>query len=62
MPFDFDCFLLLADEWNECFPVSEYVSMRYEGTKFNGRIPSYHLAIPRLLSPYNGSQFKRGEA
>lgn len=52
--------LVVVDEWNECFPVSEYVSMRYEATKFGGKIPAYHLAVPRLLSPYNGAQFKRG--
>ncbi|XP_026190085.1 uncharacterized protein LOC34618445 [Cyclospora cayetanensis] len=52
--------LTVIDEWNECFPVSEYLSMRYEETKFGGRIPAYHLALPRLLSPYNGAQFKRG--
>ncbi|KAL8274173.1 hypothetical protein Esti_002015 [Eimeria stiedai] len=52
--------LVVVDEWNECFPVSEYVSMRYENTKFNGRVPAYHLSLPRLLSPYNGTQFKRG--
>ncbi|OEH78825.1 ribosomal death-associated protein [Cyclospora cayetanensis] len=41
--------LTVIDEWNECFPVSEYLSMRYEETKFGGRIPAYHLALPRLL-------------
>lgn len=52
---------LCVDEWNECFPVSEYVSMRYEGSRYNGYIPSYHLSTPRLLSRFDDiQQFKRG--
>ncbi|PHJ20982.1 ribosomal death-associated protein [Cystoisospora suis] len=53
--------LIAVDEWNECFPVSEYVSMRYEGSRYNGYIPSYHLSTPRLLSRFDDiHQFKRG--
>uniref|UniRef100_UPI00389B3B29 Small ribosomal subunit protein mS29,mS29(DAP3) n=1 Tax=Toxoplasma gondii TaxID=5811 RepID=UPI00389B3B29 len=53
--------LIAVDEWNECFPVSEYVSMRYEGTRFNGHIPAFHLSTPRLLSRFDDAQqFQRG--
>ncbi|KAK1441741.1 mitochondrial 28S ribosomal protein S29 like protein [Babesia gibsoni] len=52
--------LIIVDEYNECFPVSEYLSIKYDNTKFNGWIPSYHLAMPRLFSMFDGHQYKRG--
>ncbi|CDR97788.1 hypothetical protein, conserved [Babesia bigemina] len=52
--------LIIVDEYNECFPVSEYLSIKYENTKFNGWIPSYHLAMPRLFSKFDGEQYTNG--
>ena len=52
--------LVAVDEWNEMFVVSEYVSTRYDNTLFNGYIPSYHLSVPRMLSRWDGHEFKRG--
>jgi len=52
--------LVAIDEWNEMFVVSEYVSTRYDNTIFNGYIPSYHLSVPRLLSRWDGAEWKRG--
>jgi len=52
--------LIAVDEWNEMFVVSEYVSTRYDNTLFNGYIPSYHLSLPRMLSRWDGHEFKRG--
>ncbi|AFZ80477.1 hypothetical protein BEWA_033300 [Theileria equi strain WA] len=52
--------LIVVDEFNECFPVSEYLSIKYEGTKFGGWIPSYHLSMPRLFYKFDGDQFKNG--
>ena len=52
--------LVAVDEWNEMFVVSEYVSTRYDNTLFNGYIPSYHLCLPRMLSRWDGHEFKRG--
>eukprot|EP00371_Babesia_bovis_P000640 XP_001609287.1 hypothetical protein [Babesia bovis T2Bo] len=52
--------VIITDEYNECFPVSEYLSIKYDNTKFNGWIPSYHLAMPRLFSKFDGNHYKRG--
>lgn len=52
--------LIALDEFNELFVVSEYVSARYDNTVFNGYIPSYHLSLPRILSRWDGHEFKRG--
>merc|ERR550534_460268 len=52
--------LVVCDEWNECFPVSDYVSSRYDNTRFYGHIPAYHLTLPRLFSKWDGHHFKRG--
>jgi len=52
--------LVIVDEWNECFPVSQYVSVRYDNTRFNGFIPSYHLTMPRLFHKWDGHLFRRG--
>ena len=52
--------LIALDEFNELFVVSEYVSARYDNTIFNGYIPSYHLSVPRMLSRWDGHEFKRG--
>lgn len=52
--------LIALDEWNEMFVVSDFVSARYDNTVFNGYIPSYHLALSRLLSRWDGHEFKRG--
>ena len=52
--------LVAIDEWNEMFVVSEYVSTRYDNTIYNGYIPSYHLSVPRMLSRWDGHEFKRG--
>ncbi|GFE55367.1 ribosomal protein death-associated 3, putative [Babesia ovis] len=52
--------LVVVDEYNECFPVSEYLSIKYENTKFNGWIPSYHLAMPKLFSKFDGEEYRKG--
>jgi len=52
--------LVVCDEWNECFPVSDYVSARYDNTRFHGHIPAYHLTMPRLFSKWDGKEYKRG--
>jgi small subunit ribosomal protein S29 len=52
--------LVAVDEWNEMFVVSEYVSARYDNTVFNGYIPNYHLALSRMLSRWDGHEYKRG--
>merc|ERR1719434_223367 len=52
--------LVIVDEWNECFPVSQYVSIRYDNTRFHGYIPSYHLTMPRAFHRWDGHQYKRG--
>lgn len=52
--------LVIVDEWNECFPVSDYVSIRYDNTRFYGRIPAYHLTMPRALHRWDGHLYKRG--
>merc|ERR1712039_1031597 len=52
--------LVIVDEWNECFPVSQYVSIRYDNTRYTGYIPSYHLTMPRALQYWDGHHFKRG--
>lgn len=52
--------LVLVDEWNECFPCSEYVSIRYDNTRFNGYIPAYHLSMPRALHRWDGHKYRRG--
>ena len=45
----FPC-LLAVDEFNETLPVSDYVSVRYDNTRFNGHIPGYHLAMARVFA------------
>lgn len=55
----FPC-LVAVDDWNECFPVSEYVSIRYDNTRFWGYIPNYHLTMPRVFRSWDGEKFKRG--
>merc|ERR1712014_51946 len=52
--------LVVVDEWNECFPVSQYVSIRYDNTRFNGYIPGYHLTMPRALHRWDGHRYRRG--
>eukprot|EP00916_Digyalum_oweni_P013145 GHVL01021597.1.p1 GENE.GHVL01021597.1~~GHVL01021597.1.p1 ORF type:complete len:485 (-),score=82.02 GHVL01021597.1:1563-2993(-) len=52
--------LIIVDEWNNCFPVSEYLSLAYEATKYNGYIPGYHLSMTRLFHRFDGDKFKRG--
>ncbi|CAD7939008.1 unnamed protein product [Amoebophrya sp. A120] len=52
--------LVCVDEWNECFPVSDFVSMRYDGTRFGGYIPAYHLSMCRRFCDFDGHRFKRG--
>ncbi|UKK00100.1 hypothetical protein MACK_000170 [Theileria orientalis] len=52
--------LFIIDEYNECFTASEYLSIKYENTKFNGWIPSYHLTMPRLFHKFDGSEYKNG--
>ncbi|CAE7700506.1 DUS1L [Symbiodinium microadriaticum] len=51
---------VIVDDWNECFPCSEYVSIRYDNTRFNGYIPSYHLSMPRAFHRWDGHKFRRG--
>lgn len=52
--------LIAVDEYNEMMTVSEYVSTRYDNTQFNGYIPNYHLALSRMLSRWDGHEYKRG--
>eukprot|EP00435_Cladocopium_sp_Y103_P000149 s613_g1.t1 len=52
--------LVVVDSWNECFPCSEYVSIRYDNTRFHGYIPGYHLSMPRALHRWDGHKFRRG--
>merc|ERR1711879_1048641 len=52
--------LVIVDQWNECFPVSKYVSIRYDNTRFHGYIPAYHLTLPRTLHRWDGHLYKRG--
>jgi len=52
--------LVVVDEWNECFPCSQYVSIRYDNTRFNGYIPAYHLTMPRALHKWDGHRYRRG--
>lgn len=52
--------LVVVDAWNECFPCSEYVSIRYDNTRFHGYIPGYHLSMPRALHRWDGHKFRRG--
>lgn len=52
--------LVIVDQWNECFPVSEYVSVRYDNTRFHGYIPAYHLTMPRAFHKWDGRLFRRG--
>lgn len=52
--------LVLVDEWNECFPVSHYVSIRYDNTRFHGYIPAYHLSMPRAFHQWDGHKYRRG--
>ena len=52
--------MIAVDEWNECFPVSEYVSLRYDNTKYHGHIPAYHLTMPRAFIDWDGNRYKRG--
>ncbi|KAK1937535.1 hypothetical protein X943_002669 [Babesia divergens] len=54
--------LIVIDEYNECFSPSEYLSIKYDNTKFNGWIPSYHLAMPRLFSKFDGEQYRNGKS
>ena len=52
--------LVAADEFNETLPVSQYVSKRYDGTKFNGFIPGYHLSMGRVFSKFQAGTYARG--
>eukprot|EP00928_Gymnodinium_smaydae_P022895 TRINITY_DN1908_c0_g2_i1.p1 TRINITY_DN1908_c0_g2~~TRINITY_DN1908_c0_g2_i1.p1 ORF type:complete len:565 (-),score=96.53 TRINITY_DN1908_c0_g2_i1:89-1729(-) len=52
--------LVVVDNWNECFPVSEYVSIRYDNTRYNGYIPAYHLTMPRMFHRWDGGLYRRG--
>lgn len=52
--------LVVVDEWNECFAVSEYVSIRYDNTRFYGYIPAYHLTMPRMFHRWDGHKYRRG--
>lgn len=52
--------LVIVDDWNECFPVSQYVSVRYDNTRFHGYIPGYHLTMPRALHRWDGNLYRRG--
>ena len=38
----------------------EYVSIRYDNTRFNGYIPGYHLSMPRALHRWDGRLYRRG--
>jgi len=52
--------LVIVDEWNECFPASDYVSIRYDNTRFGGKIPAYHLTMPRAFHNWDGKLYRRG--
>eukprot|EP00929_Paragymnodinium_shiwhaense_P058788 TRINITY_DN29457_c0_g1_i1.p1 TRINITY_DN29457_c0_g1~~TRINITY_DN29457_c0_g1_i1.p1 ORF type:complete len:560 (+),score=94.81 TRINITY_DN29457_c0_g1_i1:118-1797(+) len=52
--------LVVVDEWNECFPCSQYVSIRYDNTRFHGYIPAFHLSMPRMFHRWDGHLYRRG--
>ena len=52
--------LFAVDEYNETLPVSEYVSLKYDGTKFNGYIPGSDLSMNRLTKHVLNQGFHRG--
>ncbi|VWU48285.1 mitochondrial ribosomal protein S29 precursor, putative [Hepatocystis sp. ex Piliocolobus tephrosceles] len=51
--------LIAIDQFNYNLSVSEYLSINFEYTKYNGYIPTYYFTIPKLLIQWNASQYKR---
>uniref|UniRef100_A0A0G4HZP7 Small ribosomal subunit protein mS29 n=1 Tax=Chromera velia CCMP2878 TaxID=1169474 RepID=A0A0G4HZP7_9ALVE len=52
--------MIAVDDWSDLFHVSQFLSIVYDSTQFDGWIPAYHLTMPRLLCRWDGGQFKRG--
>ncbi|SBT43286.1 mitochondrial ribosomal protein S29 precursor, putative [Plasmodium ovale wallikeri] len=51
--------LIAIDQFNYNLSVSEYLSINFENTKYNGYIPTYYFTIPKLLLQWNISTYKR---
>ncbi|CDU19750.1 hypothetical protein YYC_05706 [Plasmodium yoelii 17X] len=51
--------LIAVDQFNYNLSVSEYLSINFENTKYNGYIPTYYFTIPKLLLQWNTSKYKR---
>ncbi|SCO94119.1 mitochondrial ribosomal protein S29 precursor, putative [Plasmodium malariae] len=51
--------LIATDQYNYSLSVSEYLSINFENTKYNGYIPTYYFTIPKLLLQWNASKYKR---
>ncbi len=47
----FPC-LVMVDEWNECFPVSQYVSLRYDNTRYWGYVHFICTTVEKKTSIY----------
>lgn len=50
--------LIATDMFNYNLGVSEYLSIRFENTKYNGYIPTYYFTIPKLLIDWS-KNYKR---
>ncbi|CRH01472.1 mitochondrial ribosomal protein S29 precursor, putative [Plasmodium relictum] len=51
--------LIAVDQFNYNLSVSEYLSINFENTKYNGYIPTYYFTIPKLLIQWDTSKYKR---
>lgn len=51
--------LIAVDQFNYNLSVSEYLSIHFENTKYNGYIPTYFLTIPKLLIQWDAQKYKR---
>ncbi|ETW46642.1 hypothetical protein PFMALIP_05280 [Plasmodium falciparum MaliPS096_E11] len=51
--------LICLDQFNYNLSVSEYLSINFENTKYNGYIPTYYFTIPKLLLQWDTSKYKR---
>ncbi|GAW82633.1 hypothetical protein, conserved [Plasmodium gonderi] len=51
--------LIVVDQFNFNLSVSEYLSINFENTKYNGYIPTYYFTIPKLLLKWDTNKYKR---
>ncbi|SCO68997.1 mitochondrial ribosomal protein S29 precursor, putative [Plasmodium vivax] len=51
--------LIAVDQFNFNLSVSEYLSINFENTKYNGYIPTYYFTIPKLLLKWDANKYKR---